>query len=63
MAHPQRALLFGQRGRVVKVLTYDGNGFFTVLEVRGKTERRVFVHRDRLTFLPDPPSSPAEVVI
>ena len=47
----------------MKVLTYDGNGFFTVLEVRGKTERRVFVHRDRLTFLPDPPSSPAEVVI
>lgn len=44
---PTHAILFQKRR--VQVLTYDGNGFFTVLD-RG--DRRVFVHRDHLTFLP-----------
>lgn len=51
------AILFGKRR--VQVLTYDGNGFFTVLD---KGDRRVFTHRDNLVFLknqsPKPPNSP-----
>lgn len=44
---PEKALLDGKR--VVKVLTYDGNGYFTVL---ASNDARVFTHRNRLVFLP-----------
>lgn len=43
---PTHAVLPG-RGRV-RVLSYDGNGMFTVLTNR---DVKVSVHRDRLTFL------------
>lgn len=42
---PTHAVLKG-RGKV-RVLSYDGNGMFTVLTNR---DVKVFVHRDRLTF-------------
>lgn len=35
--------------QICRVLAYDGNGYFTIL--RG--EEKVFVQRDRLTFIPD----------
>lgn len=46
MKLPTHAILFGRRR--VEVLTYDGNGFFTVLD-RG--DHRVFTHRSNLVFL------------
>lgn len=47
---PTHAIMPG-RGKV-RVLSYDGNGMFTVLTNR---DVRVFVHRKVLTFLPDKP--------
>ena len=53
---PRRALLFGRAGRVVQVIGYRGGGCFWVLEARpGRSERKLLVHRDRLTFIADPP--------
>ena len=43
---PRRCRMDGH-ARLCRVLTYDGNGYFTIL--RG--EQKVFVHRDRLTFI------------
>jgi len=58
--YPDRALLFGRAGRVVQVIGYRGKGCFWVLEARpGRPERKLLVHRDRLTFVPNPPSSSA----
>lgn len=45
---PRRARMDGH-AQLCRVLSYDGNGYFTIL--RG--EEKVFVHRDRLTFIPD----------
>lgn len=41
---PRSALL---RGKPVQVLSYDGNGYFTVLE---RDDSRMFVPRERLVF-------------
>lgn len=49
---PRRALLDGH-SRPVRVLAYEGNGFFTVLRSNGVSEDEVFVRRERLTFLKD----------
>lgn len=46
---PRYALLDGHRPPV-HVLSYDGNGFFTVLR---RDDSKVFVRRSRLTFIPD----------
>ena len=43
---PKEGVVFG-RGRV-RVLSYDGNGMFTVLTSR---DERVSMHRDRITFI------------
>lgn len=37
------------RSRRVRVMNYEGNNHFTVLD----GSRSVFVHRDNLTFIPD----------
>jgi hypothetical protein len=42
---PARAYLAGKG--MCEVLTYDGNGYFTVLTNR---DHRIFVHRNRLSF-------------
>jgi len=42
---PKRAYL--KNKGVCDVLSYDGNGYFTILD---KRDRRIFVHRSRLSF-------------
>lgn len=49
---PRRAKI-DNKGRIVQVLSYDGEGMFTVLRSNGTSEEKVFVRRDRLTFIPD----------
>lgn len=41
------------RGRRVRVASYEGNNRFTVLD----GERKVFTHRDNLTFVKNPKRS------
>jgi len=45
---PRRCRMDGHK-RVCQTLSYDGNGFFTILRGNDK----VFVRRSRLTFIPD----------
>lgn len=40
------------RQRRVRVLNYDGRGYFTVMD----GQRQVFTHRDNLTFVKNPRS-------
>lgn len=42
------------RGRRARVLNYEGRNFFTILD----GDRRVFTHRDNLTFVKNPKRSP-----
>lgn len=44
---PRKAILDGHKPPV-QVLSYDGNGFFTVLK---RDDSRVFVPRERLVFV------------
>lgn len=44
---PTRALLDNRR-IPVRVLAYEGNGYFTVLDA---TDAQLYVHRNRLEFI------------
>lgn len=51
---PERAILDAKEGNVVTILQACHKHFFDVLIVRkNDKERRLRVHRSRLTFIPD----------